>query len=170
VTGAPPSSAAASAALETLGSVLVTERTAPSGLKEDYRERGATTLTRVVISGRSPEFLALPGFLAGEYAGFSGERGVLLSLGLAFDDEAQARAAHHLYADELESEAGYGFSTRPAALGDEGVCGEGGNPGLGGLKESICVWRNGTLVLMLGSTLSPKANLSVAEGVDLRAD
>ncbi len=169
-TGAPPSSAAAFAALETLGAALVSERTAPSGLKEDYRERGAPALTRVVISGRGAEFLALRGFLAGEYAGFSGERGVLLSLGLAFDDEAHSRAAYQLYVDELESDAGYGFSTRPATLGDDGVCGEGSNPGLGGLQEGICVWRNGNLVLILGGTLSPKATLSVAKGMDLRAD
>ena len=168
--GSLPSSAAASEALDTLGAVLVKEETAPRGLKQDYRERGAPALTRVVISGRGAEFLALPGFLAGEFAGFSGERGVLLSLGLAFDTEANTRTAYQLYVDELESAAGYGFSTRPAALGDEAVCGEGGNPGLGGLQESICIWRDRDLVLIIGGTLSPKATMSAAEGMDLRAD
>ena len=115
--------------------------------------------------------MALDGFTTGRYTEFSSESGVLLSLGPLFDTVDNAERAVDLYLDELQSEEGYGFgSGLEAGLGDEGTCDEGDNPALGGLHESICIWRSGNLVLIAGGTLESDDLHSVAEGMDARAE
>ena len=166
-----PSVAAASVAPSPdLAEVIISGDDPPTGLSLDYTEEGPSALTRVVISGRDAEFQALEGFADGRFNGFSGDVGVLLSLGLAFDTVDHAGTAFDLYLDELQSNEGYGFATSAVSLGDEGYCAEGDNPGLGGLHEAICLWRNGQLVLMSGGTLDAEAIFSAAEGMDERAD
>ena len=151
--------------------IVLAPAAAPPGTSNDSVVDGRPVLTRVVISGRDAEFLALDGFAAGRYTQFSGDGGLLLSLGLVFDAAGHAERAFDLYLDELESDEGYGVGTGgvDAGLGDEGTCADFDNPALGGLHENACLWRHGTLVLLSGGTLGPDAIHSIAEGMETRA-
>ena len=151
-----------------LASVILAPDAAPSGVRNDTVVEGTPVLTRVVISGRDLEFLALSGFAAGRYSQFSGEGGLLLSLGLLFDTTADAERALALFLVELRSDKGYrvGSGGAEVGLGDGGTCAEFDNPALGGLQESACLWRHGTLVLLTGGTLGPEAIQAIAEGMD----
>jgi hypothetical protein len=165
------SSPTATVAAADLDEIVVSPKTRPFGLGHDNTEEGPPVLTRVVISGRDGDFLGLEGFTAGRSTSFSGDTGALLSLGLAFATVENAEAAFDLYVDELQSEEGYGFGNGdPVALGDEGVCDEGDNPALDGLRETICIWRNGSLVLIAGGTFAPGAIHDVAEEMDARVE
>jgi hypothetical protein len=136
-------------------------------MDHDSTGDGRAALTEVVISGRGPEFQSLPGFRDGRYTTFSGTGGALLSLALSFDTPQDAERAFDLYIDELQSDEGYGFGEGPEAdLGDEGTCDEGENPALDGLEESICVWRNGSLVLMAGGPIDPPVLRALVETMD----
>lgn len=153
-----------------LADIVLAPEAAPSGVSDDTVAEGTPVLTRVVISGRDIEFLALDGFTAGRYSQFSGEGGLLLSLGLLFDTVGNAERAFDLYLDELRSDKGYGVGTggAEAGLGEEGTCAEFDNPALDGLHENACLWRHGALVLLSGGTLEPDVIHSIAEGMDTR--
>lgn len=153
-----------------LAAIVLAPEAAPSGVRNDTVVEGTPVLTRVVISGRDLEFLTLDGFTAGRYSQFSGERGLLLSLGLLFDTVPDAEQAFDLYLDELHSDEGYrvGAGGVEAGLGEEGTCAEFDNPALGGLHEHACLWRHGTLVLLAGGTLEPGVIHAIAEGMDAR--
>ena len=164
--GSPPAAPALDPA-----DIVLAPAAAPPGTSNDSVVEGPPVLTRVVISGREAEFLALDGFAAGRYTQFSGDGGLLLSLGLVFDTVGDAERAFDLYLDELQSDEGYGVGTGgvDAGLGDEGTCADFDNPALGGLHENACLWRQGTLVLLSGGTLEPDAIHSIAEGMEERA-
>jgi hypothetical protein len=71
----------------------------------------------------------------------------------------------------LQSPEAYGFGAgEPAGLGDEGVCDASPNPYVDGLVESICLWRNGTLVLIVGGPMAMTDIRAVAASMDTRAD
>lgn len=126
----------------------------PADLQHDYGVVGSETRTLVIISGLDAEFLQLPGFVGGRAEFFSGESGALLSLAHVYEDGAAARLANSRYQLELSSAAGYGFgAAEPAGFEAEGICDTGPNPSLNGLVETICIWRNGPLVLMVGGPL-----------------
>jgi len=153
-----------------LVAIVVAKGAPPSGLVHDNTVEGPTALVRLVVSRRASQFSALDGFTAGRYSEFSGERGVLLSLGLLFDTVDNAERAFDLYLDELLSDEGYGAGSGiEAGLGGEGTCAEFDNPALGGLHENACIWRNGNLVLAAGGTLAPEEIHSIAEGMDASA-
>jgi hypothetical protein len=154
-----------------LAGIVLAPDAPPPGISNDTVVEGTPVLTRVVISGRDAEFLALGGFAAGRYAQFSGDGGLLLSLGLVFDTVGDAEGAFDLFLDELQSDEGYGVGTGgvEAGLGEAGTCAGFDNPALGGLHENACLWRQGTLVLLAGGTLEPDAIHSIAEGMEARA-
>lgn len=156
-----------------LAAIVLAPDAAPAGVHNDTVVEGTPVLTRVVISGRDLEFLGLTGFAAGRYSQFSGEGGLLLSLGLLFDTDTDAERAFDLYLDELRSDEGYGAGAGAggvgAGLGQEGTCAEFDNPALDGLHENACLWRQGTLVLLAGGTLERDVIRSIADGMDARA-
>ena len=148
--GVSPSSGVSPSA--NLAGIVIGQSDPPEGMSHDTTVEGADALTQVVISGRDAEFLALPGFRDGRSNSFSGESGALLSIALAFDTPDDAAGALDLFLDELQSDDGYGFgaASGDAGLGDEGTCQEGANPALDDLQESICIWRHGDAVLIVG--------------------
>lgn len=175
---APPSSSAtpdASLAARTkdrdLSDIVLDAASAPEGTSlDEARATVAAVVERVVISGRESQFLELPGLSAARYSQFSGEGGLLLSLGVQFDTEENADHGFDLFLDELESEGGYGLDSRTSEeIGDEGKCTEGANRDLGGLHERICLWRTGRVILVAGGTLAWPDLYDLAHDMDSRA-
>ena len=144
---------------------------APAGMALDDTITGPETLTLVVISGQDAEFEALDGFVDGRATFFSGEGGALLTLALAFDDTLAADVAMHRYQRELKGSDGYGFGlSQPADFAFEGICDTGANPAHNGLEESICIWRAGGLVLIVGGP-QPRSQIeAIAEEINARAE
>jgi hypothetical protein len=150
-----------------LAEIVISPSDPPAGMSHDETGEGDSVLTSAVISGRAAEFLALPGFHDGRLTRFSGKSGALLSLGLAFETPQNAAVAYDLFLDELQSEVGYGFGPgHDAGLGDEGTCDEGTNRALDGLQESICLWREGALVLIAGGPIEPGRLYKFAEAMN----
>lgn len=85
-----------------------------------------------------------------------------------FDTDEHAEAAFDLFHLELVSDDGYALAGSPATLGDEGVCGEGPVPTPLG-EETICIWRNGTLLLAAGGALAGDGIHATAQAMDARA-
>jgi hypothetical protein len=139
---------------------------APAGTEFNGHGEDRAALTVAVISGRSAQFLALPGFVDGQYRTFSGEGGALLAIALVFGSEEQAGDAYELFLDEFESSDGYGLAGAAAGLGDEGVCATGSVPTPLG-EETICVWRSGRVVLAAGGVGAELVRTS-AEEMDAR--
>jgi hypothetical protein len=154
-----------------LSEILVPPDAPPPGLAhDDSVGEPATVRLRPMVSSRGSEFLGLDGFSYGRYEAFSGEAGLLMSLGMVFDSVEHAEAAYDLYLDELTSEEGYAATGAVApGFGDEGTCAEFDNPSMGGIHEDVCLWRNLRLVLIAGGTLPPAEIRAIAEGMDARA-
>lgn len=151
-----------------LADIVVTAAEVPVGLNPSTTDEGRAVLTRVVISARRLRFTSLTGFAEGRYADFSGDGGILLSLAMRFDDVAHADQAFDLYLDELESDDGWGLDGgTEAGLGDEGVCVEGDTPI--GVREAICLWRAGTVILIAGGSIGAGKIRTIAEGMNARA-
>jgi hypothetical protein len=101
---------------------------------------------------------AVPGFVGGRWSRFAGSasdfqasRGFILTWVVAYDSAANAEGAVGILRNELESEDHYGWGIgADAGLGDEGTCLDGENPQMGGLPETICVWRRAQLVMVVG--------------------
>ena len=101
---------------------------------------------------------ATPGFVNGRWSRFAGSasdfeasRGFILTWVVEYDSDANAKSAVAILLNELESEDHYGWGIgEDAGLGDEGTCLDGENPQMGGLQETICVWRRAHLVMVVG--------------------
>jgi hypothetical protein len=167
-TTALPSSPTANAeASRLVGDIVVSPDTPPPGTEFNGTGDGQTALMAVVLSGRRQEFQELPGFVDGRFNTFSDGGGALLSLALLFDTDEHAEEAFDLFHLELVSDDGYGLAETPAALGDEGVCGEGPVPTPLG-EETICIWRNGPLLLAAGGALADDGVHAAAAAMDAR--
>ena len=167
-TAAVPSSPTANAeASRLVGDIVVSAEMPPPGTEFNGTGDGQTALMAVVLSGRRQEFQELQGFVDGRFNTFSDGGGALLSLALLFDTEEHAEEAFDLFQLELVSDDGYGLVGTLAALGDEGVCGEGPVPTPLG-EETICVWRNGALLLAAGGALADDGIHAAAEAMDAR--
>ena len=167
-TTAPSSSPTANAeALRLVGDIVVSPDSPPPGTEFNGTGDGQTALMAVVISGRRQEFQELPGFVDGRFNTFSDGGGALLSLALLFDTDEHAEEAFDLFHLELVSDDGYGLAGTPATLGDEGACGEGPVPTPLG-EETICIWRNGPLLLAAGGALPDEGIFAAAEAMDAR--
>jgi len=154
-----------------LSVIVLDADSAPDGTSLDAtHETTAAVVNRVVISGREAQFIELPGLSAGRHSEFSGDGGLLLSLGVRFDSVENADHAFDLFLNELESEEGYGLDSRTSEkIGDEGKCTEGPNRDLGGIHERICLWRTGQMILVAGGTLAWDDLYDIAHGMDFRA-
>lgn len=82
-----------------------------------------------------------------------------------------ATGALSILLNELQSDDHYGWGIgADAGLDDEGMCLEGDNPQLGGLHETICVWRHGPLVMIAGGGSEDETPIQAdAEAMQARA-
>ncbi len=102
--------------------------------------------------------LGAPGCVDGRWSRFAGapedfadSRNFVLTWLARYASEGAAAGVLEILRAELQSEDHYGWGTGgDAQLGDGGTCLEGDNPQLGGLHETICVWRRDTLVMIVG--------------------
>jgi hypothetical protein len=171
VPSATPSSSLSTVEAMDLAAVVISPDTPPTGMAPSGGRDGHV-LGRLPLSPtRSSDLQAQSGFVTGSYSQFSGPSGFLLTWAAQYASEAEAEGAVSIVLDELQSDDGYGWGTGDdAGLGDEGTCLEGDNPREGGLHETICVWRNGPLVLVIGGDSSDATVQSFAEEMDSRAD
>jgi hypothetical protein len=171
VPSATPSSAPSIVEAMDLGAVVFSADAPPPGMSSDGGRDGQI-LGRLPLSReRSSALRDHSGFVTGSYSMFSGPSGFLLTWAAQYASEAEAASAASIVLDELQSDDGYGWGYGDdAGLGDEGTCREGDNPQVGGLHETICVWRNGPLVLVIGGESSDATVESIAEEMDSRAD
>jgi hypothetical protein len=134
--------------------------------------RDGQILGRLPLSpSRASDFQGQSGFVTGSYSTFSGSSGFLLTWAAQYASEVEAAQAVSVVLDDLQSDDGYGWGIGDdAGLGDEGTCLEGDNPQEGGLHETICAWRNGPLVLVVGGASGEATVQSIAEEMDSRAD
>jgi hypothetical protein len=179
-TGLPPVESGQTPRAETVGpltagpainlaSLVVSPDAAPLGMHHDETGSGRDALTMLIISGREAEFAALEGFVDARWTKFSGDAGALVSLAMAFEDSLTGDLAFHRFESELRSEDGYGFGAMGrAGLGFEGRCDTGANPALDGLIETICIWRERTLILFAGGPLPPDDLGAIAAEMDAR--
>jgi hypothetical protein len=157
-----------------LPEIVMNADEAPPGMNLDgiYTD-GNDVKQRPIVSATGPDaapYLEQPGFLAGRYTEFSdAQANVILSWVALYETPADAERALALYADELQSEAGYGLSRRAAVdLGDEGAYYDDDDPQD---DAKVYLWRVGNLV-MAAATIGdydPDQMRSVAEGMDERA-
>lgn len=169
----PPSGTAhsSSVAHEDLSAVVYSPDAPPSGMTSDGSRDGQVLGRLPLSTSRSAALQAHPGFVNGRYATFSGSSGFLLSWAAQYASDEDAAGAVAIILDDLQSDDGYGWGIgEPANLGDEGTCLEGDNPMEGGLHETICVWRNASLVLVVGGDSTETPMHFLAEQMDSRAD
>lgn len=121
---------------------------------------------------------ATPGFVGGRWSRFAGSasdfeasRGFILTWVVEYDSEANAKSAVAILLNELQSDDHYGWGLGgDAGLGDEGTCLDGENPQMGGLPETICVWRRAQLVMVVGGGNNNETPIeSDAAAMDARA-
>ena len=149
--------------------IALAEEDAPPGTVFNDSGTGAEAQTVVVISDRANEFLALPGFVDGQYRAFSGDGGAVLVVALAFDTTEHAEGALEAYLTELTSAEGYGLDDGTStSWGDEGTCATGATPTPLG-EETICVWRTGSVVMAVGGAMEQEQLYAIAEDMDERA-
>jgi hypothetical protein len=120
--------------------------------------------TRGFVNGRWSRF-------AGSESDFENSRGFVLTWVVAFASEANAKSAASILLNELQSDDHYGWGIgEDAGLGDEGTCLDGKNPQMGGLQETICVWRRAQLVMVVGGgTFNETPVRDDAAAMDARA-
>jgi hypothetical protein len=171
VPSATPSSSPSTVDAMDLAAVVISADTPPTGMSSDGGRDGQI-LGRLPLSPRrASQLQSQSGFVTGSYSTFSGPSGFLLTWAVQYASEAEAAGATSIVLDELQSDDGYGWGRGDdAGFGDEGTCLEGDNPQEGGLHETICVWRNGPFVLVVGGDSSDATVQSFAEQMDSRAD
>jgi hypothetical protein len=169
--GAPPEPQFVTAS--ELPQIVMNANQAPPGMNLDgiYTE-GNDVLLRPIISVTGPDaapYLEQPGFAAGRYTEFSdADQQVILSWAALYQTPADAERARVLYAEELESEAGYGL-TANVDFGDVGAYySDDADPQD---DAKVYLWRVGNLVLAAATIgdYDPDQMRSVAEGMDERA-
>jgi hypothetical protein len=149
--------------------IALSEEDAPPGTVFNGSGEGPDARTVVVLSGRSDDFLALPGYVEGQYRTLSGDGGAVLVLALVFDTPEHADGAFAAYLVELTSDDGYGLdSGTSTAWGDEGTCATGPVPTPLG-EETICLWRTGSVVMAVGGAMEQDRLFTIAKDMDERA-
>jgi hypothetical protein len=124
------------------------------------------------------ELLAAPGFVDGRWSRFAGSaedfeasKGFILTWVARYASPEDATEAFAILLNELTSDDHYGWDGEEVGLGNEGTCAEGDNPQMGGLHETICAWRHGPLVMLVGGGSENETPIQAdAETMDARAD
>jgi hypothetical protein len=142
-----------------LASVVIPPDEPPGGMTLSDEGGGRAVLEQLpLFANTASQLQATPGFVGGQWSRFAGSasdfeasRGFILTWVVEYDSEANAKSALAILLTELESEDHYGWGPGDdAGLGDEGTCLDGENPQMGGLQETICVWRRAQLVMVVG--------------------
>ena len=153
-----PSRSSAPSPLD-LASVVIPPHEPPDGMALSDEGGGRPVLQQLpLFPDTTSQLEATPGFVDGRWSRFAGSesdfessRGFILTSVVEYDSEANAKSALAILRTELESEDQYGWGAgADAGLGDEGTCLDGENPQMGGLQETICVWRHAHLVMVVG--------------------
>lgn len=142
-----------------LGAVVIAPDAPPDGMTLSDQGEGPAVLDQLPLFPETATRLqAAPGFVDGRWSRFAGSeadfedsRGFILAWVAQFESDKDAREVMAILLNELQSEDHYGWGLGDSAgLGDEGTCLDGKNPQMGGLQETICAWRRGPLVMVVG--------------------
>lgn len=162
-----------------LASVVIPPHEPPSGMTLSDEGGGRLVLQQLPLFPETASQLeATPGFVDGRWSRFAGSasdfeasRGFVLTWVVEYDSEANARSALAILLTELQSDDRYGWGIgEDAGLGDEGTCLDGENPQMGGLRETICVWRRAQVVMVVGGGIDNETPVrDDAAAMDARA-
>ena len=139
--------------------VVIAPDAPPDGMTLSDEGGGADVLGQLpLFPDTASELQAVPGFVDGRWSRFArsasdfeNSRNFILTWIVQFAPEENAKAAVSILLNELQSDNHYAWGIgEDAGLGDEGTCLDGQNPQMGGLEETICVWRRGPLVMVVG--------------------
>jgi hypothetical protein len=142
-----------------VAAVVIPPDDPPEGMTLSDEGGGRPVLQQLPLSPDTASQLeATPGFVEGRWSRFAGSasdfeasRGFILTWVVEYASEETARTAISILLDELQAEDHYDWGVgEDAGLGDEGTCLDGENPQMGGLQETICVWRRAQLVMVVG--------------------
>jgi hypothetical protein len=174
--GDPPSTAPSSL---DLAAVVIPPDEPPDGMTLSDEGGGPTVLGRLpLFPDTTTQLRAAPGFVDGRWSHFAGSeedfaasRGFILTWVAQYASAEDASDVYSILRNELESDDHYGWGIgEDAGLGEEGTCLEGDNPQLGQLHETICVWRRGPLVMIVGGGSDNETPIEAdAEAMDDRA-
>jgi hypothetical protein len=162
-----------------LASVVIPPDEPPAGMTLSDEGGDRAVLTQLpLFPDTASELAAVPGFVGGRWSRFAGSasdfqasRGFILTWVVAYDSGASAERAVELLLNELESDDRYGWGIgADVGLGDEGTCLDGENPQMDGLPETICAWRRGQLVMVVGGGIDNETPIEdEAAAMDARA-
>jgi hypothetical protein len=142
-----------------LASVVIPPDEPPGGMTLSDEGGGRGVLEQLpLFPDTASQLHATPGFVDGRWSRFAGSeanfeasRAFILTWVVEYDSEANAKTAATILLNELQSDDHYGWGLgEDAGLGDEGTCLDGENPQMGGLPETICVWRRAQFVMVVG--------------------
>ena len=162
-----------------LTAIVIPPGSPPSGMTLSDGGGGRAVLEQLPLSpDTAAELLAAPGFVDGRWSRFAGSpeefeasKGFILTWVSRYASPEDAMGASAILLDELTSDDHYGWDGEDVSLGDGGTCAEGDNPQMGGLHETICVWRHGPLVMVVGGGSENETPIQVdAEAMDARVD
>ena len=162
-----------------LTAIVIPPESPPSGMTLSDQGQGRATLEQLpLFPDTAAKLLSAPGFVDGRWSRFAGSledfeasKGFILTWVARYSSPEDALEAFAILLDELTSDDHYGWDGEDVGLGDEGTCAEGNNPQMGGLHETICVWRHGPLVMVAGGGSENETPIQAdAEAMDARAD
>lgn len=163
-----------------LGSVVIAADEPRAGMTLSDAGDGRAALEQLpLFPDTASRLRAAPGFVEGRWSRFAGteadfedSRGFILTWVVRFEPEENARQVVSVLLNELQSDDHYGWGIgEDAGLGDEGTCLDGKNPQMGGLPETICVWRRGPLVMVVGGGIDNETPIrDEAAAMDARGE
>jgi hypothetical protein len=163
-----------------LAAIVIPPEFPPSGMMLSDDGEGPAALEQLpLFPDTAAELLAAPGFADGRWSRFAGSaedfeasRGFILTWVARYTSPGDATGVFSILLNELQSDDHYGWGIgEDAGLGDQGTCLEGDNPQLGGLQETICLWRHGPLIMVVGGGSDNESPIQVdAAAMDARAD
>jgi hypothetical protein len=175
----PPAGPSSSLMRIDLAAIVLPPDEPPDGTTLSDEGGGRPVLQQLpLFPDTADQLQATPGFVDGRWSRFAGtasdfeaSRGFVLTWAVEFALEANANKAASILLNELQSEDRYGWGIgEDAGLGDEGTCLDGRNPQMGGLQETICVWRRAQLVMVVGGgTFNKTPVQDEAAAMDARA-
>jgi hypothetical protein len=176
--GEPPS--ATSATPLDLGAIVIPPESPPDRMTLSDEGGGPATLEQLpLFPDTAADLLAVSGFVNGRWSRFAGSeedfaasKNFILTWVVHYASPSDAESAFSILLNELQSDDHYGWGIgEDAGLGHAGTCLEGDNPQLGGLHETICLWRHGPLVMIVGGGSENETPIQAdAEAMDARAE
>lgn len=162
-----------------LAAIVIAPDAPPGGMTLSDEGGGRAVFEQLPLSpDTATQLQATPGFVDGRWSRFAGSasdfessRGFILTWVVEYASAENAEGALSILLNELQSDDHYGWGIgEDAGLGDEGTCLDGMNPQMGGLQETICVWRRAQLVMVAGGgTFNETPVQDDAAAMDARA-